>query len=152
PQIEPLSDIHRNVFSSKAGGVYASEMQRYFVAHGFDAFAFSGQWADLQDNLAKGRPLIVSLEGNARGMPMHYVVVAGLDVEQQLVLLNDAADRKLRATRRADFEERWQASENWTLLVPPRHSEASGVVPQPSDSPSPESVAFRDLEAASAAF
>ena len=65
PQIDVLQDIHRSVFSEKAGGVYATDMQRYLTAHGFDVFAFSGHWADLQDNLEKGRPLIVSLEGNS---------------------------------------------------------------------------------------
>ncbi len=152
PQIEPLNDIHRDVFSSRAGGVYAGDMQRYFASHGFDAFAFSGQWTDLQDNLAKGRPLIVSLEGNARDMPLHYVVVAGLDDEQQLVLLNDAADRKLRAIRRTDFEERWQVSENWTLLVTPRESEPAPAISKELDHSSPEPAAVGDLEAATAAF
>src|SRR5262249_46575716 len=69
-----------------------------------------------QENLLKGRPLIVAL----RGSPLHYVVVAGMDEGQNIVFVNDAASRKLRAMHRADFEKRWLATKNWALLATPR--------------------------------
>ena len=49
---------------------------------------------NIQEQLAKGRPLIVALKPSA-GAPLHYVVVAGLIRENKLVLLNDPAERKL---------------------------------------------------------
>jgi hypothetical protein len=150
-QVDSVTVIHREVFSAKAGGVYASDMQRYFATHGFDEFAFSGQWGDLREHLARGRPLIVSLEGNSRGVPLHYVVIAGIDEEQQMVLFNDAAERKLRMMRRDEFERRWRFSNNWTLLVTPRFEPASA---EPAANPTdvPVSKSREDLERASEAF
>ena len=114
-----IDQIHRTVFRAGAGGVFASEMESYFAAHGFLTQAFTGEWQDFEKHLAGGRPLIVSLESDARGRLLHYVVVAGLDAERNLIFVNDPADRKLRALHRADFESLWKASGNWTLLAIP---------------------------------
>ncbi len=53
---------------------------------------------------------------------LHYVVVAGLDAEQGLVLMNDPAQRKLLKQDRASFEREWTAAGKWTLLALP-HAE-----------------------------
>lgn len=96
----------------------AGEMARYFRDRGFRAFMFRGQWADLENHLAMGRPLIVALKDGRS----HYVVVAGLDQERDLVLLNDPARKKLSKMRRTDFAERWEAMGNWTLLAVPQQA------------------------------
>ncbi len=109
--------IQQALYSAEARGIYASAMERYLEEHGFRAFAFRGEWEDLERNLAKGRPLIVCLgDGKSR----HYVVVAGL--EDGAVEVNDPADRKLRKLDRAGFEKRWRAASCWTLLAVPRAS------------------------------
>src|SRR6478735_782812 len=46
--------IQRALYSRKAHGIYASDLQEYLVQHGFRAFAFRGEWEDLNQNLAKG--------------------------------------------------------------------------------------------------
>lgn len=94
----------------------ASEMERSFLAAGFRVFAFEGEWSDLEQHLAKGRPLIVSL---GLGKSRHYVVVAGLDSNRELVSLNDPARRKLLQLDRKTFEQDWNASGRWTLLALP---------------------------------
>jgi ABC-type bacteriocin/lantibiotic exporter with double-glycine peptidase domain len=95
----------------------ASEMERYVRDAGFQSFAFQGEWSDLEQHLAKGRPLIVGL-----GKSRHYVVVAGVDSERSLVSVNDPARRKLLQLDRKTFEQDWSASGRWTLLAlpPPR--------------------------------
>jgi ABC-type bacteriocin/lantibiotic exporter with double-glycine peptidase domain len=118
--------ILRDLYSAEARGIYASEMERYFRQHGFQAFAFQGQWNDLAQHLGKGRPLIVALEPG-RGTPRHYVVVAGVDPEQKVVLTNDPAERKLLKRTRSDFEQEWKAAGNWTLLAVPQASERSSA-------------------------
>ncbi|WP_263366578.1 C39 family peptidase [Edaphobacter bradus] len=101
--------------------IYASEMERYFQQNGYRTFAFSGQWADLKQQLGKGRPLIAALKpGSSR--ELHYVVVAGVDEEHKLVLLNDAAQRKLLKEDKSRFEQEWKATGYWTLLVVPEMS------------------------------
>jgi predicted double-glycine peptidase len=120
-----VDDIQRQLYSSKAGGIYTRDMARYFESHGYRAFAFRGEWADLEEHVSKGRPLIVCLEPNGRGVPLHYVVVAGVNSPQNLVLVNDPAQRKLLTLARADFEQGWRATGNWTLLAVPELGLAS---------------------------
>jgi ABC-type bacteriocin/lantibiotic exporter with double-glycine peptidase domain len=59
--------------------------------------------------------LIVALKVGADSF--HYAVVAGASATT--VSLNDPADRKLRLVSRADFEKKWAASGQWTLLAVP---------------------------------
>src|SRR4029434_1062007 len=65
-------------------------------------------------------PLIVALKPSEAGAPLHYVVVAGLDQQAGLVLLNDPARRKLLKQDRADFEKQWSGVNKWTLLALPQ--------------------------------
>src|SRR5690242_8534673 len=64
-------EIQRALYSRRAHGIYASAMQAYLQAHGFQSFAFSGKWDDLQHHLAKGRPLIVAVRSSAAAL--HYL-------------------------------------------------------------------------------
>jgi ABC-type bacteriocin/lantibiotic exporter with double-glycine peptidase domain len=113
------AQIQRALYSSDAHGIYASQMERYFQQHGYRTFTIQGEWADLGQHLEKGRPLIVALKP-ASGGPLHYVVVAGIDRAQELVLINDPAQRKLLKQDRSSFEEEWSAAGKWTLLALPQ--------------------------------
>jgi len=46
-------------------------------------------------------------------------VVVGVDPAQDLVLVNDAARRKLIKEDRASFVKEWSAAGKWTLLAVP---------------------------------
>lgn len=112
------AQIQRDLHSDAAHGIYASDMERYFQRNGYATFAFDGEWSDLKQHLEKGRPLIAALKPGAT-VPLHYVVVAGLDEERQLVLLNDPAQRKLLKEDRSRFEKEWKGAGRWTLLALP---------------------------------
>jgi ABC-type bacteriocin/lantibiotic exporter with double-glycine peptidase domain len=112
--------IQHALYSSKEHGIRASDMVRYFQQHGYRTFAFAGQWDDFQQHLAKGRPLIVALKPSGLDPSLHYVVVVGIDPGQNLVFLNDAAQRKLLKQERREFEKQWSAVEHWTLLALPQ--------------------------------
>lgn len=99
-------------------GVRASNMVRYFRQHGYQAIPYAGDWADLKHQLENGRPLIAALKPGS-GSELHYVVVAGIDDPEQLVLLNDPAQRKLLKEDRGQFEREWKATGFWTLLAVP---------------------------------
>src|SRR5689334_2351808 len=43
--------IQRTLYSPKAHGIYASEMERYFRQEGFRTFAFRGDWGEVRHNL-----------------------------------------------------------------------------------------------------
>ena len=114
------AEIHRALYRAEARGVYASAMEQYFKQRGFRTFTFSGEWVDLLNHLRKGRPLIAALKPPENGAPLHYVVVAGVDTQAGLVLLNDPARRKLLKQDRADFEKQWSGANKWTLLALPQ--------------------------------
>ena len=116
-------NIQLALYSLKAHGIYASDLERYFERHGYRAFALEGRAEDLKEQLAKGRPLIVALKP-AAGAPLHYVVVAGFDPEHNLVLLNDPAERKLLKQDLNAFEKQWKGTGNWTLLAVPQTASA----------------------------
>jgi predicted double-glycine peptidase len=115
--------IQKQLYSRKARGIFASDMQRYFRDSGFREFAVRGEWSDLRQHLEQGRPLIVSIQpGAERGsakVPLHYVVVTGMDWEQEAVFVNDPARGKLLRMERQEFEKEWQAARNWMLLAVP---------------------------------
>ena len=111
-------EIQRAIYSQEAQGIYAAELERYLKQQGFQTFAFPGAWEDLREHLEKGRPLIVALKTG--GGDLHYVVVTGLDWQQEIVLKNDPAERKLLKQNRASFEKAWKAAANWTLLAVPQ--------------------------------
>lgn len=109
-------EIFRQLNAPDRKGIPAESMPKYLEAHGFTAFAFSGEWADLRHHVERGRPLIVALKTGADSF--HYAVVAG--VSDGTISLNDPADRKLRLFSREDFEKQWLATGQWTLLAVPR--------------------------------
>jgi predicted double-glycine peptidase len=108
-------DIQRQLYVPDRKGIPADAMKGYLEAHGFSAFAFSGEWDDLRHHVDLGRPLIVALKVGADSF--HYTVVAGASATT--VALNDPSDRKLRRYSRADFEKKWVAAGQWTLLAVP---------------------------------
>jgi ABC-type bacteriocin/lantibiotic exporter with double-glycine peptidase domain len=120
PSVDP-ERIQRALYSRQAHGIYASEMEHYLQQQGFQTFAFAGEWKDLGEQLGKGRPLIVALKPGSAAL--HYVVVAGVDEQQGVVLKNDPAERKLLKQDRPNFEKEWKAAGNWTLLAVPRQED-----------------------------
>jgi ABC-type bacteriocin/lantibiotic exporter with double-glycine peptidase domain len=112
--------ILKTLYSSHAHGIYASDLEKYLQQHGFRTFAFRGDWSDLKNHLEKGRPLLVALKPPGNDVPLHFVVVTGLDWQQELVLKNDPAERKLLKQDRSSFEKEWNAAANWTLLAVPQ--------------------------------
>jgi ABC-type bacteriocin/lantibiotic exporter with double-glycine peptidase domain len=115
--------ILKKLHSREGHGIYASAMETYLGDHGYRAFAFQGKWNDFAEHLKKGRPLIVALKPADWGKALHYVVVAGVDPGQDLIMFNDPAGRKLTKLDRKTFETEWDAAGHWTLLALPQEVE-----------------------------
>jgi ABC-type bacteriocin/lantibiotic exporter with double-glycine peptidase domain len=114
--------ILRSLHSRTGHGIYSSAMSQYLQGQGFRTFAFSGDWNLLQQHLRKGRPLIIALKPSAMDRALHYVVVAGMDSQREIIMVNDPAERKLRKLDRATFEKQWGGAQRWTLLALPQQS------------------------------
>jgi len=110
--------IQRELYSARDHGISAERMRDYLYQHNFQAFVMNGSWSDLEQQLRKGRPLIVALRPRGQKQ-LHYVVVDGIDVEGGTVTINDPAERKLLTRERMGFEKEWSATHNWMLLALP---------------------------------
>ncbi len=109
--------IYRELYSPAARGIYASALERYLKSHGFETYAFSGDWRDLVNHLNKGRPLIVALKTGKQDV--HMVVAIGFDPHQNLIYKHDPAGRMNMKQHRAEFETQWKGANNWTLIALP---------------------------------
>ncbi|HEX3323074.1 MAG TPA: C39 family peptidase [Terriglobales bacterium] len=132
PVIPDASEIQKTLYSAEAKGILASEMEHYLKEHGFRVFVFTGRLDDLQQHIAKGRPLIVALKPSTGSRALHYVVIAGFDSGAGIVLKNDPAERKLLRQSFKDFEHEWQATGNWTLLAVPLETPTVATYPAAS--------------------
>jgi predicted double-glycine peptidase len=101
-------------------GIENTDMAAYLRDSGFRVFTFAGQWQDLSKNLLKGRPLIVGVGPWGDKGPLHYLLVVGVDWENNLVLVNDPAQRKLFPVTRDRFLQEWRVTGDWTLLAVPK--------------------------------
>jgi predicted double-glycine peptidase len=101
-----------------AKGIQGKVLKRYLEEHGFAAFVFSGEIRDLQQHLAKGRPLVVCLGLNGSRASLHYVVVVGL--KDKAVLVHDPARGKLIDIDLERFLLAWKPTGHWALLAVPR--------------------------------
>ena len=109
--------IQKQLYSRKARGIFASDMQNYLKGSGFQVFVLAGSWIDLEENLRQGRPLVVILQPGGRSL--HYVVVTGIDWQRDAVFMHDPARGKLLRVERTDFEKQWRSNRNWMLLAVP---------------------------------
>ncbi|MGA7522271.1 MAG: C39 family peptidase [Acidobacteriaceae bacterium] len=116
-----VSRIQQTLYVAAEHGIPASSMQNYLRQHGFLVFALNGHWNDLEQQLRKGRPLIVALRPQGE-RALHYVVIDGIDPTRGVVMMNDPADRKLLSEERAAFEKDWSATGDWMLLAVPAPS------------------------------
>lgn len=114
------SAIQKQLYSPKARGIFASDMEDYLRGLGFKVFVLDGSWADLEEHLKQGRPLIVSLQPGSAKAPLHFVVVTGIDWQHPAVFVHDPARGKLLRIERADFEKQWRSNRNWMLLAVPQ--------------------------------
>jgi ABC-type bacteriocin/lantibiotic exporter with double-glycine peptidase domain len=121
--------IQQLLYSEKAKGIYAKEMDAYFKSNGFRTFIFKGEWTDLKQHLSQGRPLIVCIEENHKTESLHYLVVVGLDDQESIVLVNDPAQRKLLKMERTEFIKAWKSTHNWTLLAVPNPIKDPASIP-----------------------
>jgi ABC-type bacteriocin/lantibiotic exporter with double-glycine peptidase domain len=115
--------IQKQLYSRKAHGIFASDVERYLKESGFRTFVMRGEWGDIREHLVAGRPLILSLQPGSVTAPLHYVVVTGMDWQREAVFVNDPARGKLLRVERTEFEKEWQAAKNWMLLAVPVHAE-----------------------------
>lgn len=110
-------DVYAALYQPELNGIPLAEMKRYLEGNGLRAFTLRGRWTDVEQHLAKGRPLVVGMK-SGQNKPIHFVVLTGVD--SSTVWLNDPTRKKPYRLARAKFEKRWALADQWMLLaVPP---------------------------------
>ncbi len=96
-------------------GIRGSALEAFAQERGLTAVAHAGDLDQLRDYVAKGRPMIVSLDAG-RGR-FHDLVVVGF--EAQAMIVHDPAEGASRRLAVRDFEKRWSRAGHFALLVLP---------------------------------
>jgi predicted double-glycine peptidase len=109
--------IYDALIDAERKGIQLARMKQYVEGAGYRAFTMRAKARDLEEQLGKGRPLIVALRSSTRGR-MHFAVLSGIDGER--VWLNDPTKNKTLEWRREKFEGAWGRAENWILLASPK--------------------------------
>lgn len=118
PAAADADRIFKLLAPSPGKGISGQALKRYLEGQGFDAFVFDGEMRDLQQHLAKGRPLVVCLAPRTSRALLHYVVAVG--VSDSEVVLHDPARGQLFHEGLQRFSREWKATGNWALLAVPR--------------------------------
>jgi ABC-type bacteriocin/lantibiotic exporter with double-glycine peptidase domain len=108
--------IARELLQPELHGIPGSRLTAFAQQRGLTAVAYAGDSLQLEEYVAKGRPLIVAWR-MARGR-YHNVVVIGVE-EDGDVVVNDPAAGAARRIDARTFEKRWGGAGHWTLLVLP---------------------------------
>ena len=111
------AEVYRRLYDEQLRGIPLARMKRYLENSGFLAYTFHGRWSDIEQQLGKGRPVIVSLKKRPSSA-MHYAVVTGILADR--ILLNDPSKRGGQSMKRPAFEKQWSQADGWMLLAAPR--------------------------------
>ncbi len=119
-----------------AEGITVNRLSRAIAERGWPATPFTGSTTDVEDHLARGRPIIALIED--RPGRYHYVVVVAWTGDR--VVVHDPANGPFRIVSRTAFDRAWAVTGRTTMLVLP--PTASAHTPPPSPLP-PEENASR---------
>jgi ABC-type bacteriocin/lantibiotic exporter with double-glycine peptidase domain len=99
--------------------IRAAELRDLAQDHGLLGFVLAGQVSDLDEQVLKGRPLIVGLvKPTLGGSNAHYEVVVGVHPTKRLVMTYDPG-LGYRQNTYEGFEKEWRASGSVTILLLP---------------------------------
>ena len=110
------AQVYQALYDKELGGIPLVEMKHYLENNGFRAYTLHGQFADVEQHVGKGRPVIVSLK-KKDSSPRHFAVVTG--TTKSHVLLNDPTHKGTTRMKRAEFDKQWNRAETWMLLAAP---------------------------------
>jgi len=103
---------------AEAEGIRAGALRDIARRKGLEAFVVAGTPADLADQLARGRPVLVGVAkplSNGRAVT-HYEVVVGINRARRLILTLDPA-RGMRENSYEGFAREWVATKQVTIVI-----------------------------------
>lgn len=111
-------------------GSSARDLRDLARKNGLHSFLFHGQWEDLENEIAAGRPVIVGLvKFTGSGAATHYEVVVAVHPERKLVVTHNPAQGP-RQNSFGGFRQEWDPAGYLTLVF----SRAEFPIPPSGDS------------------
>ncbi len=105
-------------------GIRTGALVQAVDARGWTALPLPGTPAEVEDHLARGRPIITLIRSGSNSF--HYVVLVAR--ANGWVILHDPLAGPFRAMRESEFDAAWSASGGWALLIlPPRGADEEGA-------------------------
>lgn len=112
-----LEAIVRDCPPKEGEGIRAGALRDYARSLGLQAFLFHGTFPDFEQELSRGRPVMVGLvKPHVNGGLTHFELVVGLHPEKQVVATLDPA-RGLRRNSYAGFVSEWEPAGRLTLVM-----------------------------------
>ena len=119
--------IAQAIYLPRLKGSLSLDLWRYARDQGFDARMQEGSLEDLQAHLARKQPVIAFLNLGFSFFPIgHFLVVVGLDPDQQAVIAYSGTEKDKRIPIRK-FLNDWKKTQYWSLVITPKDSPASGL-------------------------
>jgi ABC-type bacteriocin/lantibiotic exporter with double-glycine peptidase domain len=114
-------DVVSALAPSSGAGIRVGALRDLARRRGLEAFVISGTLADLAQQIALGRPVVVGLAKPMSGgrAAAHYEVIVGLNRSRRLILSLDPA-RGLRQNTLEGFAREWIPTRRVTLIAFPR--------------------------------
>lgn len=113
-------EIAEAIYLPRLKGSLNMDLFHYATGHGVDARIQEGSLEYLQAHLARQRPVIAFLNRGFTFFPVgHFLVVVGLDPDQQAVIAYSGTEKDKRIPFR-EFLSDWKKTQYWSLVITPR--------------------------------
>lgn len=111
------NDVVAAVYSPSAGGVLGIDLELYAKSIGFDTAQYSGNIADIRDNINKETPLIILVDyGFMVYQNNHFMVTTGY-TDSGIVVNSGRKQNEIISDR--ELEKIWQKTGFWSLRIQP---------------------------------
>jgi ABC-type bacteriocin/lantibiotic exporter with double-glycine peptidase domain len=112
--------IAQAIYLPRLKGSLSLDLWRYARDEGFDAQIQEGTLEKLQGHLAQKQPVIAFLNLGFKFFPIgHFLVVVGLDPEQQAVIAYSGTEKDKRIPY-DKFLSDWKKTQYWSLVITPK--------------------------------
>lgn len=113
----PVEALEEECAAPVKGDIRASALRDAARRRGLAAYLFAGTLADLEHELARGRPIVVGLaKPRGEGFTSHFEVVVGLHPGQGRIAVLDPAVGLMHDSL-AGFENEWKLTKGVMLVV-----------------------------------
>jgi tetratricopeptide (TPR) repeat protein len=105
------------VYIPQRAGTLSIELASAVRTFGYLPYQLQQQLAELLDEVAHGRPVLVLQNLGLDWLPRwHYAVVIGYDLTQQQIVLRSGTNRRV-VMKLSTFERTWRRGDYWALII-----------------------------------